>query len=109
MTCSRTALRRSRLRGRSRAPHFDRARKGLRPTVDISPVVVDRFGRMMRGKLTTGEEPFRKAYLGSIVDRVEVDDHEVRIVGRKDVLQQAVLADGSLLPGVRSLVRKWRS
>ncbi len=42
----------------------------------------------MREKLTTGEVPFRKAYLGSIVDGVEVDDRELHIVGRKDVLEQ---------------------
>jgi hypothetical protein len=33
----------------------------------------------MRERLTTGEVPFRKAYLGSLIDRVEVDDREVRI------------------------------
>jgi hypothetical protein len=76
--------------------------------VDISPIVVERFGQVMREKLTTGEVPFRKAYLGSIVDRVEVDDAEIRIVGRKDVLEQAVLAKGGPVPGVRSFVRKWR-
>jgi hypothetical protein len=43
-------------------------------------------------KLTTGEVPFRKAYLGSLIDRIEVDDREVRIVGRKEVLERAVLA-----------------
>jgi site-specific DNA recombinase len=63
----------------------------------------------MREKLTTGEVPFRKAYLGSIVDRIEVDDTVIRIVGRKDVLEQAVLANGGPVPRVRSFVRKWRS
>ena len=62
----------------------------------------------MREKLTTGEVPFRKAYLGAIVDRIEVDDGIVRIVGRKEVLEQAVLAQGGPVPGVRSFVRKWR-
>ena len=85
------------------------ARSGVRPVVDISPIVVERFGTTMREKLTTGEVSFRKAYLGSIVDRVEVDDREIRIVGRKDVLEQAVLANGGPVPGVRSFVRKWRS
>jgi site-specific DNA recombinase len=63
----------------------------------------------MREKLTGGEIPFRKAYLGSIIDRVEVDDGVIRILGRKDVLEQAVLNNGTPVPGVRSLVRKWRS
>jgi DNA invertase Pin-like site-specific DNA recombinase len=88
---------------------LDRARAGMRPSVDISPVLVERFGETMREKLTTGEVPFRKAYLGSIVDRIEVDDREIRIVGRKDVLEQAVLANGAPVPGVRSFVRKWRA
>ena len=88
---------------------LDRARTGTRPAVDISPIVVERFGKTMRERLTTGDVPFRKAYLGAIVDRVEVDDHEIRIVGRKDVLEQAVLAKGGPVPGVRSFVRKWRS
>ena len=82
---------------------LDRARSGVRPTADISPILVERFGQTMREKLTTGEVPFRKAYLGSIVDRVEVDDREIRIVGRKDVLEQAVLTNGGPVPGVRSL------
>jgi hypothetical protein len=46
---------------------------------------------------------------GAIIDRVEVDDREIRIVGRKDVLEQAVLASGDPAPGVRSFVRRWRT
>ena len=88
---------------------LDRARSGVRLPVDHSPIVIERFGTAMREKLTTGEVPFRKAYLGAIVDRIEVDDREIRIVGRKDVLAQAVMANGGPVPGVRSFVRKWRT
>jgi site-specific DNA recombinase len=101
-----TALRADRDRARS-APA--RARAAVRPAMDVSPILVERFGEAMREKLSTGEIPFRKAYLGSIVDRVEVDDGEIRIVGRKDVLERAILANGASVPGVRSFVRKWRS
>jgi hypothetical protein len=38
-----------------------------------------------------------------------VDDSEIRIVGRKDVLERAILANGVPVPGVRSFVRKWRT
>ena len=48
------------------------------------------FGRLMQEHLTTGDIPFRKAYLGAIIDRVEVDDHRIRIFGRRDVLEHAV-------------------
>ena len=86
-----------------------RATSGTRPTVDITPDAINRFGQLMRDKLTSGEIPFRKAYIGSIVDRIEVDDHLIRILGRKDVLEPAVLANGGPTPGVRSFVRNWRS
>jgi hypothetical protein len=42
--------------------------------------------------------PSARTYLGSIVDRVEVDDRKIRI-GRKDVLEQAVLANGAPCQG----------
>ena len=88
---------------------LDRATSGTRAVVDITPDAVARFGEIMREKLTSGEIPFRKAYIGSIVDRIEVDDHQIRILGRKDVLEQAVLAKGGPTPGVRSFVRNWRA
>ncbi|TIR52795.1 MAG: hypothetical protein E5X53_09675 [Mesorhizobium sp.] len=37
----------------------------------------------MRDDITTGEIPLRKAYLRALVDRIEVDDHIIRIVGDK--------------------------
>ncbi len=33
----------------------------------------------MRQKITTGPIPFRKAYIKSVVDRIEVDDQAIRI------------------------------
>ena len=95
-------------RDRARAA-LERARAGTRPAVEISPTLIERFGQIMRERLTTGEIPFRKAYIGSIIDRIEVDDHQIRILGRKDVLEQAVMVNGGPVPGVRSFVRKWRA
>ena len=81
---------------------------------DRAPIVIpgDRiaaFGALMRERLTSGEVPFRKAYLGALIDRIEVGDRQVRIFGRKDVLEQAVLANGGPASGVRTFVRRWRS
>ncbi len=84
---------------------MDRAKAAVRPTAHISPIAVDQFGQLIREKLTTGEVPFRKAYLSSFVDRIEFADREIRIVGRKDVLEQAVMANGAPVPGVRSFAR----
>ena len=80
---------------------------GARQTAQLSPVLIEQFGHMLRENLTTGDVRFRKAYLGSIVDRIEVDDQEVRILGRKDVLEQCVMAGGEPKGGVRRSVRGW--
>ena len=91
---------------------LERARTAVRPSIDISPLVIERFGASMRENLTTGAVPFRKAMISSVVDRVEVDDHEIRIIGDKGTLERAVLggsgSGGGGETGVRSLVRNWR-
>ncbi len=63
----------------------------------------------MRERITTGETTFRKAYLRSIVDAIEVDDKIIRIHGSKASLEQAVIAGEQIGKGVRSFIRKWRS
>jgi hypothetical protein len=63
----------------------------------------------MRGRVLDGDTPARKAWIGAIIDRIEVDRHAVRIFGRKDVLEHAVGNGGELTPGVRACVPKWRS
>jgi hypothetical protein len=49
-----------------------------------------------------------KALLGSLIDRVEVDDREVRIVGRREALEHAILASGQAPGKVHSYVPNWR-
>ena len=87
---------------------LDRAKSATHPIDSVSPLAVDRFARAMRERLTTGDVPFRKAYIGSIVDRIEVDDTQVRIMGRKEVLEQAVRCGGTMPPVVHTFVPNWR-
>lgn len=88
---------------------LDRIRANAEPAAGIAPDVIERFGRAMRENITTGEIPFRKAYLRSIIDRIEVDDDVIRIIGDKTVLEQAVGGKGSAVPRVRSFARKWHA
>ncbi len=60
-----------------------RARSATHPAANVSPLAVDRFARAMRERLTTGAVPFRKAYIGSLVDRIEVDDAQCESWGEK--------------------------
>jgi site-specific DNA recombinase len=76
--------------------------------ISIDPETVERFGRMMRDNITAGDVPFRKAYINSVVDRIEVDDHAIRIIGDKASLEQ-IIAGSAKGAVVRSHVRKWRA
>ena len=57
-----------------------------------------RFGRTIRENFSTGSVPFRKAYLRSLIDVIEVDDHQIRIKGNKELLEKAVLASQNAQP-----------
>ena len=94
----------------------DRARAVLEATksrrgvdIRIDPALIESFGRTMRENLTTGSTPFRKAYLHSLIDVIEVDDERVRIKGSKDVLERAVLAGGSVTEPRSQMSTKWRT
>lgn len=89
---------------------LDRIHVAERAPVEIAPELIERFGRLMRENVTTGEIPFRKAWLQAIVDRVEVGADVIRIIGDKASLERVVAdAGSSSVPGVRSSVRKWRT
>ena len=63
----------------------------------------------MRENICHGDVPFRRAYIRVVVDQVEVDDREIRIHGRKSVLERLVMGGGATPSGVPSFVRKWRA
>ncbi len=67
------------------------------------PAPMHRF-RVLR-RSTTTEVAFRSAWVVWIADRIRVDESWIRIIGRKDVLQAAVVAFGAPFPVVRSPVR----
>ena len=61
----------------------------------------------MRENIASGATPFRKAYIQSVVERIEVDDEAVRIIGDKATLEQAVAGQVMASGGVRRRVPKW--
>jgi hypothetical protein len=47
--------------------------------IEIDPIAIDRFIRLMREQLRSGEIAKRKAYLSSIVDAIIVSDTTIRV------------------------------
>ena len=96
--------------GRDRAKAaLETAKSNVAPAIRIDPALIERFGRGIREKFTNGSVPFRKAYLRSLIDVVEVDDHHIRIKGNKDVLEPAVLAEQMAGESGSQMSTKWRA
>jgi site-specific DNA recombinase len=88
---------------------YDRAVAETNPRARITDEKIAKFAETMRSNVLTGDTPFRRAYIRSVIDQVEVDDDEIRIWGRKSVLERLVAASGGGPVGVPSFVRKWRA
>jgi hypothetical protein len=63
----------------------------------------------MRENFSTGSVPFRKAYLQSLIDVIEVDDDQIRIKGNKDLLEKAVLASQNDQRWCSQTSTRWRA
>jgi len=80
-----------------------------RPAPSISANKLEDWSRGFGKRFQEGPIALRKTYLGLFVDAVEVGDNEIRILGSKDVLAQALEArSNDELGEVRSLVQGWR-
>jgi site-specific DNA recombinase len=88
---------------------LDRAREQSASQIQFDPALIERFGRTMRENFTAGSVPFRKAYLRSLIDVIEVDDHQVRIKGTKEVLEKAVLASQNRASWCSQTSTTWRA
>jgi hypothetical protein len=88
---------------------LERAKEYSVSHIRIDPALIERFGRTMREKFSTGSVPFRKAYLRSLIDAVEVDDHQIRIKGNKELLEKAVLATQSGQSWCSQTSTRWRT
>lgn len=83
---------------------YDRRRQGAFGFADR-----DRPGHAHRAfwpdhaeQFSIGSVHFRKAYLQALIDVIEVDDHQIRIKGSKDLLEKAVLAGKATNSGCSS-------
>ena len=86
---------------------LDRLKAASSVNIAIDPEAVERFGRVMQENITSGEAPFRKAYIRSMADRIEVDDNIIRIVGSKSTLAQSIAGREMAHSGVRTCEAKW--
>lgn len=71
----------------------DRAMAELDPETRITEDKITAFAALMRENVASGAIPFRRAYLRAVIDQVEVGDTEIRIHGRRDVLERLVMGN----------------
>ena len=87
---------------------LERAQFQTRPEISIHADDIQRFADLMAEKITSGDASFRRSYLRSIIETVEVGDNVIRIRGSKTSLEQAVTSGDGMGKGVRGFIRKWR-
>jgi site-specific DNA recombinase len=75
----------------------------------ITPQRIAAFADLMREKLRNGDTHTRKAWIGSLITRIEVDDDRIRVIGETPVLAAAVIGQSAPQPRVRGFVRNWRT
>ena len=88
---------------------LERARAVAVTKSSITNAKIAAFASLMRDKLSSGDAPFRKSYLRSILGAVEVDSDKVRLMGSKDVLQAAIASTSLQANVVQSSGPKWRA
>ena len=81
----------------------------LSPQARLTEEKIAAFVELMRKNLEHGPVESRRAYLRAVIDTIEIDDAEIRIHGRRDRLEQAILRQEFLPAGVPTFVRAWRS
>jgi hypothetical protein len=75
--------------------------------IEIDPLAIDRFARLMREQLLSGDVAARKAYLSSVVDAIIVSEDKIRIIGSNDNIRSTFGPKGQPMPRVRKSVQEW--
>lgn len=78
----------------------------MRPGARVTEEKIAAFTQVMRTNVLSSDTSFRRAYIRSAIDEVEVDDAEIRIHGRRAVLERLVMGGGATPAGVPSFVWK---
>jgi fumarate hydratase class II len=94
--------------GRDKAAEaLDYARKSSATPIEIDPIAIDRFTRLMREQLVSGDVAARKAYLASVVDAIIVSEDKIRSFGSNDNIRSTFGPEGQPQPRVRKSVQEW--
>ena len=88
---------------------LDRIETQGRQSSNVTPERIEAFTRLMREKLDTGDTQARKAYLRSVISRIEVDDQKISIIGEKATIADVIAGRQAQAGNVRCFVRKWRA
>jgi phage baseplate assembly protein gpV len=88
---------------------YERAAAELHPEARITEERIAAFTEVMRRNVSEGDVVFRRAYIRWVIDHVEVYDAEVRIHGRRTVLEKLVMSGGPTPARVPSFVPEWRA
>jgi site-specific DNA recombinase len=88
---------------------LDRIQVQATNSQELTPDRIAAFAKLAHDKLLKGDAQARRAYLRSIITRIEVSKEKVRIIGDTNVLAGAVSGRKDGPQNVRGYVRNWRT
>ena len=88
---------------------LDRVREASVVSVPVTEDMIESFARVMRLGISEGPIELRKAYLRSMVERIEISDDAIVIVGAKVDIERSIKASDLPLPKVRNFIPKWHA
>jgi hypothetical protein len=88
---------------------LDRIHVQATTSQELTPDRIAAFAKLAQDKLLKGEAQARRAYLRSIITRIEVSKEKIRIIGDTNVLAGAVSGGKDGPQNVRGYVRNWRT
>ena len=88
---------------------LDRIHVQATNSYELTPDRIAAFAKLAQDKLLKGDAQARRAYLRSIITRIEVSKEKVRIIGDTNELAGAVSGRKEGPQNVRGYVRNWRA
>lgn len=88
---------------------LDRIKSKLAAKKEITLGKIDQFTKPMRARLRGDDVSARKAWLGSLIPKIEIDDDDIRKSGSKVAVSSALIGPLIQHPPVLGFTRKWRA
>ncbi|MEF2554585.1 hypothetical protein VQ042_25415 [Aurantimonas sp. A2-1-M11] len=89
------------------AAGIERVGRRIGPALELDPERIVAFSNYMKDRVRSGEIPFRRAYIRSIIDRIVVSDKQATLTGRREKLRTLLATHDEGGQAVPTGIQEW--